>query len=288
MTDIGELAGLDIEVHLDEAAIGIAFDPAQVDSAEQRHGLSERAIQAIRPVLMDAEADGPAILYRMYRNMGVSDSDRRRQAADERLRYDITVLRNGALGNELMKTSGHFHPPTKSAPHFSFPETYECIHGTALFLMQKVANASDIYAPCGEVRLVDVILAEVRAGERVIMPPNYGHVMINPTDGVTVTSDWVCGDFSSYYAPYEAHRGAAYYVLTADGQERPKLVANEAYGDLPQCRRARPRQDVPELGLQQGLPLFAAFYASPERFRYLREPDTARDALEAESLFDFE
>ena len=288
MIDVGKLAGLGIEAPLDEAALGVAFDPAQVDCGGQRHELSERSIQAIRPVLMDSEADGPSILYRMYRNMGVSDTDRRRQAADERLRYDITVLRSGALGDELLKTSGHFHPPTPGAPQFSFPEAYECIHGTALFLMQKVANASDIYAPCGEVHLVDVILAEVRAGERVIMPPNYGHVMINPTDAVTVTSDWVCGDFSSYYAPYEAHRGAAYYILAAGGQQRPRLVANEAYGDLPECRRARPRQDVPELGLQPGLPLFSAFYAGPERFRYLREPDTAPDALEAESLFDFE
>ncbi|MFQ5811089.1 MAG: glucose-6-phosphate isomerase family protein, partial [Armatimonadota bacterium] len=239
-----------------------------------------------RSVLMDATADGPAILYRMYRNMGVADAEKREQAQAARLRYDITVLRHGRLGDELLKTSGHFHPPTPGAPQLSFPETYECVRGTALFLMQKVANASDIYAPAGQVRIVDVILAEVHAGERVIMPPNYGHVMINPTHAVTVTSDWVCGDFDSYYEPYEAHRGAAYYVLPgSDGGV--ELTPNEAYGDVPECRRARPKQDIPELGLRPDTPLFAAFYAAPDKFGYLCEPGTAAEALAAENLFDF-
>jgi glucose-6-phosphate isomerase len=286
MSDIGDSAGLGIEMRLDEEALGVAFDPALVDCGNDRHALSERSLQAMRPVLMEEGADGPAIVYRMYDNMGVANAQKRERATAARARYDLTVLRHGMLADELPKTFGHFHPPTPGAPRLSFPEAYECICGTVLFLMQRVANASDIYAPAGELRVVDVILAEVRAGERVVMPPNYGHVMINPTDAVTLTSNWVCRDFNSYYEPYEAHGGAAYYVLPGSGGG--KLVPNEAYGDVPQCRRARPKQDTPELGLQPDVPLFTAFHAAPDRFRYLAEPHTAGDALAVERLFDFE
>jgi len=192
------------------------------------------------------------------------------------------------LGEELLKTSGHFHPPTPCALHVSYPEAYEVIHGTVWFLLQKVEKATDIYAPVGKVRITDVILAEVRAGERVIMPPNYGHVMVNPTDGIVVTADWVCDDFSSYYGPYEAHQGAAVYVLPGKTGGDPEVVPNERYGDVPACRRARPRQEIPELGVAPDLALFCAFYAAPEKFRSLRQPHVAGDALAVEQLFDFE
>ncbi len=288
MIDLGGRSGLGIEMLLDEEALGIAFDPASVDSDEGSHSMSERTIQAIRPVLTDPNADGPPILYRMYRNMGRDDADARQRANKARLRYDITVLRSGMLGEELLKTSGHFHPPTPGAPQLSFPEAYEVMHGKVLFLMQKVANASDIHAPAADLRIADVILAEVHAGERIVMPPNYGHVMINPTQQVIVTSDWVCSDFSSYYAPYEAHRGAAYYVLPGGDSGELKLVPNSAYGDVPECRRARPKQEMPAIGLEPDVPLFSAFHSAPARFRYLCEPHIVGDALAVEQLFDFQ
>ncbi|MFQ6131906.1 MAG: glucose-6-phosphate isomerase family protein, partial [Armatimonadota bacterium] len=244
-----------------------------------------RSLHAIRQVTKDPNADGPAILYRMYRNMGRSDPDSRKLARVRGLRYDISVFDHGTLGDEWFKTSGHYHPPLPGVEDISYPEVYEVMYGTAMFLLQKVDDPRAVMEPGAIPPVTDVILIVVREGERAVMPPNYGHVMINATDDVVVTSNWVSSLFNSQYGPYAAARGAAYYVLK-DG-DGVALEPNPAYGDVPQCRRGRPRQDLPALGIESKTPLYTSFYYRPELWTYVSRPDLCLDELAPEKVIEF-
>ena len=67
-----------------------------------------RTREEMREVLLDPEADAPAELYYMYRD--VCRQQDRELLAQHGLRYDVTVIRPGLLGREYIKTAGHYHP----------------------------------------------------------------------------------------------------------------------------------------------------------------------------------
>jgi glucose-6-phosphate isomerase len=58
------------------------------------------------------------------------------------------------------------------------------------------------------------------------VPPDYGHLQINPTDGPLVFSYTVMNPLTSNYEPYRRRRGAMYYEMAA-GEER--FVFNTHY-----------------------------------------------------------
>jgi glucose-6-phosphate isomerase len=218
--------------------------------------------------------------------MGVAARGYRELAGYMACRYDISVFGHGALGEEWFKTSGHYHPPILEAPTVSYPEVYEVIRGKCLFLLQSLGNAADVLKPPQAAPVEDVILLEVHEGERAVMPPNYGHVMINHVpDSVVVTSNWVSSRFTSLYGPYEMCHGGAYYVLReGDGL---KLEANPRYGKLPQTvTYGRPRQDLPELGIKPGTPLYTSFYRWPDRWQYVARPDLRREQLQWDAVIE--
>jgi glucose-6-phosphate isomerase len=153
----------------------------------------------------------------MYRDLSKSDADWR-WLHEHRLRYDLTVIPPRDLCGELVKTKGHYHP--KNAAGIGFPEIYEVLEGTAHDLLQSCM-------------LDDVVLIEADAGDLVIIPPDYGHITINPSQDQTLSmANIVSTAFESEYGEYEARHGAAWYELS-DGT----LFRNPAYQDAPPVRR---------------------------------------------------
>jgi glucose-6-phosphate isomerase len=153
----------------------------------------------------------------MYRDLSKSDADWR-WLHEHRLRYDLTVIPPRDLCGELVKTKGHYHP--KNAAGIGFPEIYEVLEGTAHYLLQSCM-------------LDDVVLIEADAGDLVIIPPDYGHITINPSQDQTLSmANIVSTAFESEYGEYEARHGAAWYELS-DGT----LFRNPAYQDAPPVRR---------------------------------------------------
>lgn len=102
--------------------------------------------------------------YDFYKAIGRDDE--RELFAAHGLRYDSTVIMAGAAGDEFKKTAGHFHceVPGKG---MSYPEYYQVVKGTALFVMQKVEDEHTD----GRMNVVDCILAEVKAGQAIVIPP---------------------------------------------------------------------------------------------------------------------
>jgi glucose-6-phosphate isomerase len=178
---------------------------------------SKRTVEEMRPVLYDPQCRCSDPLYFMYRDLARSGADWQ-WLHEHQLRYDLTVIPPRDLCGEWVKTKGHYHP--KNPAGVGFPEIYEVLEGTAHYLLQSCT-------------LDDVVLITANAGDLVIIPPDYGHITINPSPEETLSmANIVSTAFESEYKEYEVRRGAAYYELS-DGT----LVRNPAYGNIPPVRR---------------------------------------------------
>jgi glucose-6-phosphate isomerase len=152
----------------------------------------------------------------MYRDLAKSDADRQ-WLHRNKLRYDLTVIPPCTLSGEWVKTKGHYHP--KNPAGRGYPEVYEVLEGKALYLLQSR-------------RLDDVLMIPAHAGDIVVIPPEYGHISINPSAEKTLAmANIVSTAFESEYGEYETLHGAAYYAMS-DGN----LKKNPFYPEIPEVR----------------------------------------------------
>lgn len=189
--------------------------------------------------------------YFMYRDVFYSRSDLGK-IKSLNLRYDITVIPPNRVGGEYIKTYGHYHPVVEE--NLSYTEIYEVMEGKATYLLQKRE----------ETGITDVVAVEASEGDKIIIPPNYGHVTINASKKVLKMANWVCRDFSSNYRPYQEQKGACYYY-TVDG-----WLKNENYGEIPEIRFAKPR--IPKfLNLKRSEEMYSLI-KTPEKLEFLYKP----------------
>lgn len=230
---------------------------------------SIRHLADMRPVLADPAANaigtgtgtgvGADELYFMYRD--VARSGDQPLFAGLGIRYDLTVLAPGSIGREPVKTFGHYHPaPPGSA--LSYPEVYEVLHGRALYLLQREAEAGDT--------VEEVVAVFAGPGQKVLIPPGYGHVTVNAGPGWLVMDNVVEATFTAIYEPFRRRSGAACYALRQP-DNRLTLEPNPAYDRVPPVRRLEP-VPRPDLGLKEGVPLYRAVIEQGDAFRYLVEP----------------
>jgi len=211
-----------------------------------------RTIDEMREVLADPGCTFDRPLYFMYRELAQNESDRE-WLRQQHVRYDITVIPAGTLCGEYIKTKGHYHP--RSPAGMRYPEIYEVLSGTGHYLLQT--ETAD-----------DVVMIEATVGDKILIPPGYGHVTINPAREELVMANLVSSEFASNYGPYVELQGAAYYEM-----EGGALVKNPRYPDTPPVRYCNP-VEVPEIGIERGVGLYdligrprsVAFLNHPEQF----------------------
>ncbi len=191
-------------------------------------------------------------LYFMYRDCVLPEDQQ--IARQLEIRYDITVLLPVRLGCEYNKTKGHYHSEYK--PGLCYPELYQVLEGQAHVLLQK--RDGD--------RVTDVVLVIAEEGQIVLVPPNYGHITINPTEKTLKMANWVSTKVESFYEPFEEKGGGAYFIL-----EGRQLVPNPRYHALPAVR-VEPAREYPQLGLRHGRPIYELI-KTPEMLRFLSFPD---------------
>ncbi|MBN2122175.1 glucose-6-phosphate isomerase [Candidatus Micrarchaeota archaeon] len=160
---------------------------------------STRKVSDLEDVLLEPKRAGPeGIAYYMFREVHRHGN----------LRYDLTVIPPRMFGEEFVKTYGHYHPEAK--PGLSFPELYQILNGEAIFIMQSQRRDGSF----------DCIISKCKNGDVLFVPPNYGHVMVNPNPSSTLVSANIVSDsFSSEYEEYKENRGAAYYY-TKEGMKQ--------------------------------------------------------------------
>lgn len=176
--------------------------------------LATRTHEAMRPVLMNPDADGPAVHYYMIRG-----------GSQQR---NVTVWEPGTVGGEYIKTFGHYHVG-------KLDETYWVLYGEGIVLLEKLATDSNgkmVYDQVVEFKVIPV-----KAGDSVFIPAGYGHAAINIGSTYFVTADDSPVDFGEVdpsgkpghadYSLVEKTKGFAYYVVEREG--RPALVKNHNY-----------------------------------------------------------
>jgi glucose-6-phosphate isomerase len=193
-------------------------------------------------------------LYSMYRYF---EKEQDKRLFDQnQLEYDVTLLNPGKIGEEFVKTAGHYHGNVPGFD-FSYPEVYEIVTGKVEYLCQTKPDEN------GEVEVLYVLGQE---GDKVVVPPNYGHVSLNPTNEVVVESNLQLKDLpaTADYQTFADYTGGALY-RTPDG-----LKENSNY-KIKSLRIVTPKEK-PEWGLTKNLPLYTAFLKKPEAFGFLVHP----------------
>src|SRR3989338_3234016 len=247
MEDLSKASGLEFKLDAKKHSLILGKDLNKVKPVVRR-------LKEMKEVLVRKDITKPAELYYMYRDL--------RENKDEfdirknKLRYDVTIIRPDRLGNEFMKTAGHYHPG-------DFGELYEVLSGSAWCLLQK-RNAGD------ERIIEDVILVKAETGDKIVIPPGYGHILINITGDYLVTSNWVSAEFSSEYELYEKAGGAAYYIFEDSLGER--FEVNPYFKKVPRIRMAKPAKEIKKFGLLSGVPMYPLLYKEAGKLDFLNNP----------------
>ena len=244
---------------------------------------SARTISDMTKVIKDKIKINNDPLYYMYRDVHERIDDEKIKSSG--LRYDITVILPRMLGSEFNKTYGHYHP-LKDGTDLTYPEVYEVISGMALCLLQKMGKNED--------ELDEIYLVEVKSGEKIIMPPNFGHITINPLSVPLVMSNWVAAEFSSEYELYEKNHGGGYYI-TKSQIPNPKsqinsnfqIAKNKHYKILPKLIKARPKE-LKQFALDFGKPLYSSGSKNIGKFNFLVYPEKFGNAISPQTVFVFE
>ncbi len=161
--------------------------------------LCARKISDLFDVLANRQQEpAEGVAYFMYR--GVYHENDVSVFERTGIRHDLTVIRPGTVNGEFLKTYGHYHPESRPGGP-TYPEVYEVLYGRGYFLMQKASDSMD--------RLEDVYLVEGKVGSKVVIPPGYGHVTVNPGTDWLLIANLVYSGFQAVYEPYRVHHGAA-------------------------------------------------------------------------------
>ena len=216
-------------------------------------------------------------LYYMYRGLGLTNNDKQK-IESARLRYDITVIPPLMLGKEFNKTAGHYHGD--ATKEISYPEIYEVLEGEAYYLMQSIIKNDSVD---------DAYFVHAAAGDKVIIPPNYGHFTINASNKNLVMANWVCLDCVSNYGEVKEKRGACYYAVLKNKMDETNWIPasagmikkinwlpNKNYLNISELRKSNPT-DFSELGLKKDKEMYKLvndlkklnFLVQPEKYEKL-------------------
>jgi len=245
MKDYSKTAGVKVSLN----NFKLMFDP-EIYPVEQQ----AREYTDALDVYLD-KSSYKQILYWMYRYF--EDIKDRSFFDKHQVEYDLTVIKNGAIGGEYIKTVGHYHSNLRGK-EISYPEVYEVLEGKIEYILQT--------KPAKDGK-VDVIIVQTEPGDKVIVPPNYGHVSVNKGESVALSANIQKSDLplSADYETFKKYDGAAVFITT-DG------VKNNEHYKINKIRTVKPAQK-PEFGLTKEKSLYDSFLEMPDKFDFLLHPE---------------
>ena len=204
---------LGLPILFDEKNFDLKFEG---DFAPMRK--TERSLEELKPFLKNPEVEsGPDPAYRVWR--GVYLKSEEEKIKNSGLRLDLVIMPPGKIGDEFVKTAGHYH--------LSYPEMYFILYGRAYILMQSYNENPKV--------LKSVHLTEAGAGEQIFIPRDFGHNTTNvfnePLLFATLVDENVVDDYESY----KNMRGASHYFL--DNGNLVDIVKNPNYDSVPELKK---------------------------------------------------
>ena len=171
---------------------------------------SIRHVKEMQEVLLSKDLNPEEELYYMFRGVGNKN----------KIRYDITEIPGKILGDEFVKTKGHYHD--------EFKEVYIVLEGEAIFLMQKGRDVID-----------DVYFVHASKDEVVVIPFGYGHITINPSEVTLKLGNFVSDECGHDYESIGNKAGASYFYTTKG------WLKNTNYKEVPEIREEKPLTKLP-------------------------------------------
>ncbi len=172
-----------------------------------------RSHKEMQDVVMDTSKTGPENHYYMIR--GGSNKG------------NITVWESGKIGNEYIKTYGHYHVGDLN-------ETYTILSGEGIIILQERDGSDE--------NIKSFKAVKVKSGDRVYIPSGMGHLGINTGNTWLVTHDdspvnldeekAVSFPGHADYEPFKKLHGAGYYVIEKDGEI--EFIKNPNYKVVPE------------------------------------------------------
>ena len=206
-----------------------------------------RHLNEMKEVLFDQKWSNNAPnleLYFMYRDLAENEQDKEK-IKENGLRYDITLLNPVMLGKEYNKTAGHDHPIVPGTD-ITYPEIYQVLEGNVIFLVQDSKKEE----------IEDVFAIKAEKGDKVIMLPNYEHIMINASNEKVKTANWICNVFmQNIYEPFKKRQGFSYYALKNDSGEI-EWVKNKNYKKVPELKFEEANQRLEQFKIDKDIEMY--------------------------------
>jgi glucose-6-phosphate isomerase len=219
---------------------------------------ASKSTEQMRNLLRHPDYAGEETFFTFYE--GVMDKKDVDLFKENMLRYDIIVVWPGIIGDEYKKTSGHYHCEVPGQ-ELSYPEIYEVMQGNALFILQKCNANGDI---------VEVFAVRGNPGDKLVIPPGYGHVTTNIGNEPLIFADLVSSKCSNIYGQIGRNRGMSYYVVK-DDERGFRLIKNPAYQAVPEAKLTHISENY-VLGIWKDRPIYSEFVNTPTLFEYLNKP----------------
>ena len=137
------------------------------------------------------------------------------------LRYDITIIPSKVLGKEFVKTKGHQH---------SAHEIYNILKGKAIFLIQN----------CQKKIIKDIYAIKAKQGDVITIPPNFGHIVINPSNQELQLGNWISENCKNDYRQIEKMKGAGYFYTKGPAKGEVNWIKNTNYKKIPKLHFEKP------------------------------------------------
>ena len=242
---------------------GLAVEPvAQPLGFQYGEGIfgpeaERRALDAIRPSLLDPDCEGPETVYAIA--MDVGKEAHRQQLRDRMLLFGVVTYAAGTLGREPIRSQGHIHRVSAHSG-WSPPEVYEIWTGSAFIYMQETAQ--DDPGRCYAVR--------ADPGDAVVVPPGWAHATISANPEAPLTfGAWCDREYGFEYADVRRRKGLAWYPLVEQGSEM-KWMRNDRYAASELIVKSP--GDYAMLGIRKGVPVYGQFEADPACFQWVSRP----------------
>lgn len=214
-----------------------------------------RYLKEIKSALAQKDILKSRQLYCIYRGLrDIKDEDIIRK---NKLRYDVTVIPSVNLGNEFIKTAGQ-------SRRGAYGGLYEVLYGAAWCLLQKANDQNP--------RIIeDVILVKAKPADKIVIPPGYGHTLINTAKTPLVVSEWASSGFLPEDESFQMAHGAAYFVFEDSLGER--FEVNPYYREVPNIRIARAPEKITDFALSSKEPMYVLARDQARKLDFLNNPD---------------
>jgi glucose-6-phosphate isomerase len=263
--DLTDISGLPIAIDQETGQLIDLAGTVYWDGPGQRRFDDLRAVVA-DPKAIDVIAD--EIAYYTYRDVRLADEA---GLAANGLRYDVTVTLPGAVGGEFIKTAGHYHALDPNG--VSWPEIYDVLSGEAAFVLQQAEGD-----PAGDPDMTRSVVIVAGPGDRLVIPPDYGHVTVNIGTSPLVVADLVATASSNHYQSYAARQGGAVRILAVPGEDDAfEAEWNPAYPEVDEGIEVIAAGDLTPLETDTPLYLLGTRY--PELVRFLTNPSLSTFAV---------